>query len=159
MTRARLIDSATNRRPVSAAEAPATAVNAAPQASGVYASTGASLARPLRVEQLAPLVAREVEIEVLERAGSSHGQCEAPWQVARRAAVDQKAGSVQRRALNELRWLVVCLEVADVHLADLPAAAAAVHVVGNHVRPVAGMRFEPGASFGVRVDQELRHRL
>src|SRR5215831_5431046 len=127
MTRARLIDSATNRRPVSAADAPATAVNAAPQASGVYASTGASLARPLRVEQLAPLVAGEVEVEMLERAGSSHGQREAPRQAASGAPIDQKLRSIQGRARNEPCCVVVRLEVADADLADLAAAATSVH--------------------------------
>jgi len=113
-----------------------------------------ALSRPSGIEELAPLVACQAEVQVFHAAKASHSQPEAPGQTRRGASIDQEPGAVLERCGHEVVCLVAFCELPHLDLADLASATASMDVVGDDIGG-GGVRIEPRA--GGRVGFELEH--
>src|SRR5712692_5530552 len=80
---------ATNTRPARAAAPPPTMKKKSCQSAGLYTAIAASV-----VQQGAPLLARQVQVEMLEWTDAANGQVESLGQPAGGLGVDQELGAI-----------------------------------------------------------------
>ena len=82
------------------------------------------------------MLGRENEVEMLQPSNAANSQTKSRRQSGRCPAVDQELGSIVQSADCVLIRVVVPREFANLDLADLAAAAAAMNVVRDYPRSV-----------------------
>src|SRR5579864_2039795 len=88
----------------------------------------------LGVEELAPLLAAELEVEVFARADPANGECDPRRKAVRSPRVDEESRAIRQSSRDIAVSPAFAVVLANDHVADLAAAAAAVHLVVNRPR-------------------------
>ena len=104
------------------------------------------------VEERAPLLAAEVEIEVLERAAPADGEAKPRWQPNRSPGIDGNLCAV----FQDSRCVTIDVVSADPfsyqHIADLSTTAATMDVIGDDAQVLGRMGVQPSACGGIDLD-------
>src|SRR6266571_1092931 len=113
---------ATNTRPARAAAPPPTIKKKSCQSEALYTAIAAASV----VQEGAPLLARQVQVEMLEWTDAAHGEVESLGQPAGGVGVDQELGAVVELGAHQADRHVLGLLAAHIDEADLAASAAPV---------------------------------
>src|SRR5712692_9664943 len=110
--------------------------------------------RPLVVQQDAPLLAAQIEVEPAERPEAAHCEPETGRQAPGRAPVDQQPGAVLEHGCGEIASIVAAPSLANADGAELASAAAPLHVICDHARLFAGVVPDPLLGARIRLHAE-----